>query len=139
MQDYILLRVQFRRVAFYSGFGLDRFLFYSGFCFTQCSVQTIFCFTQSSVQTGFCFTQGSYRQVRQVSVLLRVHIDRFLFYSGFHLDKFDCIHISIFQTDIDNIDSMPSFQYFEVPSWLRSYGSWIYNYLCNQCLSPLKL
>jgi len=20
-----------------------------------------------------------------------------------------------------------------------SYGSWIYNYLCNQCLSPLKL
>jgi hypothetical protein len=21
----------------------------------------------------------------------------------------------------------------------RSYGSWIYNYLCNQCLSPLKL
>jgi len=25
------------------------------------------------------------------------------------------------------------------PSWLRSYGSWIYNYLCNQCLSPLML
>ena len=23
------------------------------------------------------------------------------------------------------------------PSW--SYGIWIYNYLCNQCLSPLKL
>jgi len=23
------------------------------------------------------------------------------------------------------------------PSW--SYGSWIYNYLYNQCLSPLKL
>jgi hypothetical protein len=23
------------------------------------------------------------------------------------------------------------------PSW--SYGSWIYNYLCNRCLSPLKL
>ena len=23
------------------------------------------------------------------------------------------------------------------PSW--SYGSWIYNYLCNQCPSPLKL
>ena len=23
------------------------------------------------------------------------------------------------------------------PSW--SYGSWFYNYLCNQCLSPLKL
>ena len=27
----------------------------------------------------------------------------------------------------------------EGPSWLWTYGSWIYNYLCNQCLSPLKL
>ena len=26
---------------------------------------------------------------------------------------------------------------FKGPSW--SYGSWIYNYLCNQCLSSLKL
>jgi len=25
------------------------------------------------------------------------------------------------------------------PSWSWSYGNWIYNYLCNQCLSPLKL
>jgi len=24
-------------------------------------------------------------------------------------------------------------------SWTWSYGSWIYNYLCNQCLSPLTL
>ena len=24
------------------------------------------------------------------------------------------------------------------PSWSWSYGSWVYNYLCNQCLSPLK-
>jgi len=23
------------------------------------------------------------------------------------------------------------------PSWPWSYGSWIYNYLCNHCLSPL--
>jgi hypothetical protein len=28
---------------------------------------------------------------------------------------------------------------FTGPSWSWSYGSWIYNYLCNQCLSPLKL
>ena len=26
-----------------------------------------------------------------------------------------------------------------VPSWPWSYGSWIYNYLCNQCLSPIML
>jgi hypothetical protein len=25
------------------------------------------------------------------------------------------------------------------PSWSWSYGSWIYNYLCNQCLSSLML
>jgi len=25
------------------------------------------------------------------------------------------------------------------PSWPWSYGSWIYNYLCNQPLSPLML
>ena len=25
------------------------------------------------------------------------------------------------------------------PSWSWSYGSWIYNYICNQCLSPLTL
>jgi len=25
------------------------------------------------------------------------------------------------------------------PSSSWSYGSWIYNYLCNQCLSSLKL
>ena len=28
---------------------------------------------------------------------------------------------------------------YEGPSWPWSYGSWIYNYLCNQCLSPLML
>ena len=26
-----------------------------------------------------------------------------------------------------------------VPSWSWPYGSWIFNYLCNQCLSPLTL
>jgi len=29
--------------------------------------------------------------------------------------------------------------YCRGPLWSWSYGSWIYNYLCNQCLSPLKL
>ena len=28
---------------------------------------------------------------------------------------------------------------YHVPSWPWSYGNWIYNYLCNQCLSPLTL
>ena len=29
--------------------------------------------------------------------------------------------------------------YYFGQSWPWSYGSWIYNYLCNQCLSPLML
>jgi hypothetical protein len=28
---------------------------------------------------------------------------------------------------------------WEEPSWPWSYGSWIYNYLCIQCLSPLMM
>jgi hypothetical protein len=30
-------------------------------------------------------------------------------------------------------------QIFAGQLWPWSYGSWIYNYLCNQCLSPLML
>ena len=32
-----------------------------------------------------------------------------------------------------------AFLYVQGPSWPCPYGSWIYNYLCNQCLSPLIL
>ena len=39
-------------------------------------------------------------------------------------------HILRYQNKIIKISKRPK-------SW--SYGSWIYNYLCNQCLSPLTL
>ena len=39
-------------------------------------------------------------------------------------------------TGTDNIDTLTT---HEEPAWSWSYGSWIYNYLCNQCLSPLTL
>jgi len=35
--------------------------------------------------------------------------------------------------------SMKSTLIDEGPLWSWSSGSWIYNYLCNQCLSLLKL
>jgi hypothetical protein len=38
-----------------------------------------------------------------------------------------------------NFDSLCLSYYFQGPSYSRSYGSWIYNYLCNRCLSPLML
>jgi hypothetical protein len=36
---------------------------------------------------------------------------------------------------------MNDYNYYHMlgPSWPWSYGSWIYNYLCNQCLSSLML
>jgi len=40
----------------------------------------------------------------------------------------------------DNTLEYPFLSYFKsAPSWSWSYGSWIYNYICNQCLSPLTL
>jgi hypothetical protein len=34
-------------------------------------------------------------------------------------------------------EDMTTYFLFEGPLWSWSYGSWIYNYLGNQCLSPL--
>jgi hypothetical protein len=33
----------------------------------------------------------------------------------------------------------PNTKHTEGPSWMWSHDSWIYNSLCNQCLSPTKL
>jgi len=43
--------------------------------------------------------------------------------------KFKCLHRISF--------TLSCFQILQGPSWSWSYGSWIYNYLCNQCLSLL--
>jgi hypothetical protein len=53
---------------------------------------------------------------------------------------------NVYQGDI-NIVTLENSNYIFIshllpgPSWSWSYGtcSWIYNYLCNQCLSPLML
>jgi len=39
-----------------------------------------------------------------------------------------------------NVDKYSSISFMEWgPSWSWSYGGWIYNYMCNQYLSPLML
>jgi hypothetical protein len=38
-----------------------------------------------------------------------------------------------------NLDSLSCSFTSKGPSWSYAHGSWIYNYLCNQCLSPLML
>ena len=59
------------------------------------------------------------------------------------------IHPRLFNREYDYIISgvyMPLgilvtilFNLIEGPSWPWSYGSWIYNHLCNQCVSPLNM
>ena len=49
------------------------------------------------------------------------------------------------QTSLRNPNTVPPFYlpgihwFIGGSSWSWLYGSWIYNYLCNQCLSPLTL
>jgi hypothetical protein len=47
------------------------------------------------------------------------------------------VHEKTYKSDI--IASHILYLCFLGPSWSCSYGSWIYDYLCNQCLSSLTL
>jgi hypothetical protein len=56
------------------------------------------------------------------------------------------MYVETFKTDVIDRTSCETGDYvcWELQnrqglSWLWSYGIWIYNYLCNQCLSPLTL
>ena len=46
--------------------------------------------------------------------------------------QFICMHIQL-------NDQLYCIQHLKGQSWSQSYGSWNYNYLCNQFLSPLTL
>ena len=50
-------------------------------------------------------------------------------------------YVSIIDAKPSMVYSLTSVCWFKYvgPSWSWSYGSWIYNYVCNQCLSPLTL
>ena len=62
-------------------------------------------------------------------------------YNGFCVMTF--VQSWIFNTNIIifkiDIVSLPVSKRWEGLSWVWSYGSWIYKYLCSQCLSPLML
>jgi hypothetical protein len=55
-----------------------------------------------------------------------------------YIISFDSDH-SIEIYSIRVITKLPNSEQIKGESWSWSYGSWIYKYLCNQCLSPLKL
>jgi len=48
-----------------------------------------------------------------------------------------CLNREEASCPMNTVDILPSVN--EGPSLPWSYGRWIYNYLYNQCLSPLKL
>jgi hypothetical protein len=50
--------------------------------------------------------------------------------------KFSLIHCLLTLAD-DNFELLIYTKTFIGPSWSWSYDSWIYNYLCNQCISLL--
>jgi len=50
-----------------------------------------------------------------------------------------CLNLSHVVYFNEILSTQVCFMYWLVPSWSWSYGSWIYNYLFNQCISPLKL
>jgi len=47
------------------------------------------------------------------------------------------VHLSNFQATVHQLSNYSLNPLSMGPLWSWSYGSWIYNYLCNQCLSPL--
>ena len=69
-------------------------------------------------------------------IFCRSMIVRFFFYLGHYIVSFfDLQHLNTSLIDILKLVPASS----ERPSGSWSYGSWIYNYLCNKCLSTLKL
>ena len=61
----------------------------------------------------------------------------FVFFSS--LFVIDVVWPIIFTLSSIIIWSKQVYSHYKGPSLLWLYGSWIYKYLCNQCLSPIKL
>ena len=56
-----------------------------------------------------------------------------------HNSFFFCFLFKKVTLNIQSMESILKCIIQQGPLCPWSYGSWIYNYLCNQCLSPLKL
>ena len=70
-------------------------------------------------------------------LFLRRHSNERDIFRGSCIDVKNPLAIPTVSYSLNNLDC--SFIPYMGPSWPWSYGIWIYNYLCNQCLSPLML
>jgi hypothetical protein len=67
--------------------------------------------------------------------LIHIFFNLKRWFSGYGENIMYLLELYICRFIIQNI----CYMYDQGPSWPCSYGSWMYNYLCNQCLSPLML
>ena len=72
--------------------------------------------------------------------ILRCYLSRTItFCQSYDHYSLDDYSFSVYYWALYLLSYMPYTTCIMEPSWLWSYCSWIYNYLCNQCLSSLKL
>ena len=84
-----------------------------------------------SVPTGrkWWFINSKLHENLKLVIKIKLITDKFLFtYS-----TVNCIFIVLLSSKFSLSNVLQGL------SWSWSYGSWIYDYLCNQCLSSLKL
>ena len=78
---------------------------------------------------------------RYQSLQHHVHTDISTLYHFLVYISYTCIikHVKIYRSYQNIVRVIVRHLLTVGPSWPWSYGSWIYNYLCNQCISLLKL
>jgi len=94
-----------------------------------------------------CFCYGNHKLINEVQV--NEHCGRWQFVSRSILyevcdllnkDRIWSLSFSFFLSFVDkSFQSWNNSSMELLPLWSLSYGSWIYNYMCNQCLSQLTL
>ena len=100
-------------------------------------------FSKFKYDTSKLVTSLTNHNRKDFSLLFEAGIYFAKLFSTFVSTKFRMVHsnliIQLYTISFKFTLSYTDSNWLSRPSWPWSYGSWIYNYLCNQCLSPLML
>jgi hypothetical protein len=94
--------------------------------------QHCLCFLE--ISSSHCSVYSSSGDVKSYGVIFLYKIIIIMAFAFYHLMAY--IWFMVFNNSLF-VDL--NFRWFKGPSWSWSYGSWMYNYLCNQCLSQITL
>jgi hypothetical protein len=95
-------------------------------------------FAMNRVQThNFIGNRHWFKQKILIASLLRTNF--FVLIASLLRTNFFVLISSLLRTNFFVLLQVYLGPIFEGLLWSWSYGSWIYNYLCNQCLLPIKL